>query len=196
MTEESNSTENNNIENTQKDKLKLWLPFTGLPLILAAILLIYLGKIDFFALLRIILIIVFGYIAAVLDIKNKKIPNRLVLVMLGVWAVTMATKLIIDTESAVAILQDALLGFAIGGGLFLLVYAISRKGLGGGDVKFMAAAGLYLGLSGTLSSMLYGTILAALTGIILLIMKKLGRKDPMPLAPFLYVGILITVFYR
>jgi len=44
--------------------------------------------------------------------------------------------------------------------------------------------------------MLYGTILAALTGLILILLKKLGRKDAMPLAPFIYAGILITVFYR
>jgi len=143
-----------------------------------------------------LLIIVFGYVAAVLDLTVRKIPNTLILTMLGAWALTMTPKLFVDTEAAISLLLGALLGFGVGGGLFLLVYVVSRKGLGGGDVKFMAAAGLYLGFSGTMTSMLVGTILAALTGLVLILIKKLGRKDQMPLAPFIYAGILVTVFYR
>ena len=179
-----------------KDKYKTWLPYAGIPLVLAALLLARADRIDVFVLLWYSLVVVFGYVAAVLDVKIRKIPNNLVLVMLGAWILTMAPKLLIDTGAAVVLLLDALLGFAVGGGLFLLVYFVSRKGLGGGDVKFMAAVGLYVGFSGTMTSMLYGTILAALTGLVLILTKKLGRKDPMPLAPFIYIGILITVFFQ
>ena len=76
----------------------------------------------------------------------------------------------------------------------MLIYIISRNGLGGGDVKFMAVAGLYLGFSGTVPAILYGTLLAAFTGLVLIVLKKLGRKDTMPLVPFLFVGIMITIF--
>ena len=44
--------------------------------------------------------------------------------------------------------------------------------------------------------MLFGTILAALAGLTLIVLKKISRKDKIPLAQFLYVGILITVFLR
>ena len=140
------------------------------------------------------LIIIFGYIAAVFDIKTRRISNKLILTMLAVWVITLTPKLFLDTEAAVALLTDSALGLAISGGLFLLVYLISKKGLGGGDVKFMAAAGLYLGFSGSVPAILFGTVLAALTGISLILFKKIGRKDPIPLAPFLYTGILITLF--
>ena len=59
--------------------------------------------------------------------------------------------------------------------------------LGGGDVKFVAAAGLFLGFARIIPATLYGTILAALTGLALIALKKIGRKDKMPLAPFLYI---------
>ena len=179
-----------------KTKIKSMLPYAGLPLIMAAMLFLHAARTDPFVLLICELAIAFGYAAAVLDIKAKSIPNSLVLAMLVAWALTMAPKLFLDTDAAVMFLRDAALGFLVGGGLFLFIYIISRKGLGGGDVKFMAAAGLYIGFSGTLSAMLYGTVLAAVAGLALLLSKKLTRKDAMPLAPFLYVGILITVFYR
>ena len=87
------------------------------------------------------------------------------------------------------------MGGAIGGGVFLLVYIISRHGLGAGDVKFMAIAGLYLGMNLVMSSMLIGSILSAITGIVLLCMKKISKKDEIPLVPFLYMGILLTIFF-
>jgi len=177
------------------DNFKLALPYIGLPVISITFLVIYLGSINPFFMLLHQLIIVFGYIAAVSDIKTKKIPNTLVLAMLGVWVIVMVPQLFSNVSVTVDLLIESLLGFLVGGGLFLLVYVVSRKGLGGGDVKFMAAAGLYLGFAGVVPTMLYGTVLAGIVGLALLLMKKIGKKDAIPLAPFLYVGMLITLFF-
>lgn len=172
------------------------LPYVGIPVLTAAFAIIHTGYMDLFVILLFELIIIFGYVAAVLDLTTKRIPNVLVLVMLAAWVLVMMPKLLVDTDTAIGMLTDSAIGFAVAGGLFLLVYLVSRKGLGGGDVKFMAAAGLYTGYSGILPAMLYGTILAGITGLVLLGLKKIGKKDTMPLAPFLYAGILIAVFYR
>ena len=170
------------------------LPYVGLPIIGIALLLWRTGHTDSFITLRSELLIVFGYITSVLDMKFKKIPNGLILLMLASWALIMIPRLFYETDKSITLLLDSAIGFAVGGGMFLLVYLISRKGLGGGDVKFMAAAGLYLGLGGVLPAMLCGTVIAAITGFVLILLKKIGRKDPIPLAPFLYIGILLTVF--
>ena len=177
-----------------KTKLNPVLPYIGIPVICFAWLLFRAGQTDTLAALRYMTLIVFGYITAVLDIKMKKIPNNLILVMLSAWVLIMAQSLIFEMETAIKPLISSVIGFTVSGGMFMLVYLISRKGLGGGDVKFIAAAGLYLGTAGILSAMLCGTVLAALTGMALILLKKIGRKDPIPLAPFLYAGILITVF--
>ena len=179
-----------------KEKLIPLLPYIGIPVIGTAFLLLYASQTDLFIILLCELIIIFGYAAAVFDIKTKKIPNKLVLAMFAAWVLAMMPKLFLDIDTATVMLWDAVLGFVVCGGLFLLVYIISRKGLGGGDVKFMAVAGLYIGFAGALSAMLYGTVLAGLVGLVLMLFKKIGRKDTIPLAPFLYIGILITIFYR
>jgi len=118
----------------------------------------------------------------------------LVIIMLFGWLMLIVPMIFHDTENGLRLLADSIYGLLIGGGLFLLVYIISRKGLGGGDVKFMAVAGLYLGFAGTVPSILYGTVLAAITGLILIALKRIGRKDTMPLVPFLFAGIMITMF--
>jgi leader peptidase (prepilin peptidase)/N-methyltransferase len=175
-------------------KSKQTVAYCGLPFILAILIILRTGHIDTVALLWYMLIAVFGYIATVLDIKTKKIPNKLVLIMLAAWAITLIPLIFLETSQAIILLIDSALGFCLGGGLFLLVYAVSRKGVGGGDVKFMAATGLYIGLYGIIPAIFYGSILAAITGLALLLLKKIKRKDKIPLAPFLYTGILITMF--
>lgn len=174
--------------------IKQLLPYAGMPFICGALFLIRAGDKDAVILLRYELIIMIGYIAAILDLKTKRIPNGLVLVMHAAWGITSAMKLFTDTDAAVRLLIDSAFGFITGGGLFLLVYLISHKGLGGGDVKFMAASGAYLGFAGTITVLLYGSVLAALTGLALILLKKIGRKDSVPLAPFLYIGMLAAIF--
>ena len=178
-----------------REKIKPVLPYMGMPVIAAALFFMRAGDTDMFILLWFELAAVFGYAASVCDLKSKKIPNSLIIAMILAWILTMAPQFFVNTESAVLLLKEAGLGFLTGGGVFLFVYIISRRGLGGGDVKFMAAAGLYTGFFGILSAMLYGSVLAALTGFSLLLFKKIGKKDSIPLAPFLYAGILITIFW-
>jgi prepilin signal peptidase PulO-like enzyme (type II secretory pathway) len=173
---------------------RIVLHCAGILAIISAWLLLCTEGMAVFILLKYALLIVFGYAASVFDIQTKRIPNRLVLSMLTVWLFVMALKLLLDIEDGVRLLADSLFGLLVGGGLFMLVYLISRKGLGGGDVKFMAAAGLFLGFGKIIPAMLYGTVLAAMTGLVLILLKRIGRKDTIPLAPFLYAGILITVF--
>ena len=177
-----------------KARLQTMLPYAGIPAAAIAAFILQMRRIDSFTLLRFQLLIIIGYIVAVSDIKEKRIPNSLVLAMLLGWAMIMVPQLFLQTDSAIALLADSALGFAIGGGMFFLVYILSRKGLGGGDVKFMAATGLFLGVFGILPAMLCGTVLASLFGFVLIILKKIGRKDTIPLAPFLYVGILTTIY--
>jgi len=152
------------------------------------------GKLTTFFIFRTVMLITFSFTAMLIDIKKRCIPNRLVFGMFTGWLFLMAPKLLLDTQAGIPILTDSVVGLLVGGGVFLSVYLLSRRGLGGGDVKFMAVAGLFLGLGGTLPVILYGTVLAALSGLILIALKRIKRKDAIPLAPFLFAGIMITVF--
>lgn len=177
------------------DKLKPLLPYIGIPLLATALPLVRWDSLDAFTLLQSELLLVIGYAAAVKDIREKAVSNRLVLALLVCWLLTMLPQLVVDIEVGLSRLINAFIGFLVGGALFLLVYLISKNGLGGGDVKFMSVAGLYLGLNGILPAILYGSVLAAMFGGVLILLKKIGRKDAIALIPFLYVGILITIFF-
>ena len=151
------------------------------------------GKTDAFHMLVWQMLVVFGYAATVYDIREKRVPNQLIGFMMGAWILSIVPQLFFQTEMTIRFLLRGVWGFLIGGLVFLVVYLVSRKGLGGGDVKLMAVSGLYLGIDGVLPAMLYGSVLAALTGIILILIKKIGKNDAIALVPFLYVGMILTM---
>lgn len=179
-----------------KQKWKTWLPYAGIPILCGALILVQRGRLDGAELLLRVLLLVFGYVAAAGDLKDKRVPNRLVAVMAGAWVLVIVPQLLLRTEETLFLAFSGLAGFLLAGFIFLAVYLISRKGLGGGDVKLMAVSGLYLGFGGVLPTMLYGSVMAALTALVMIALKKITAKDSIPLVPFLYVGMLLTLFIR
>lgn len=77
--------------------------------------------------------------------------------------------------------------------LFILAYL--TKGIGYGDVKLMASAGLVLGFSNIILAFFIGIISGGLFGAILLARKLKESKAEMPLGPWLILGIGIALFF-
>lgn len=78
-----------------------------------------------------------------------------------------------------------------------LLAALIRDGMGGGDIKLMAAAGLVLGLQKSMAAIIMGlTAMLVFHTIYTLIQRLRGRNSPKayPLAPFLSLGCLATYF--
>ena len=98
-------------------------------------------------------------------------------------------------EEFLRLLLQSLAGGLVLGLAALVVYLLSRKGLGGGDVKFLAAAGLYLTVGPGLTAVILGTVLSAVTALVLMALRKLSVRDAIPLIPFLYAGILTVAFF-
>ena len=179
-----------------KKEWKKWLPYSGMLLLGTVLAIVQWNRLDKVELLLRLLLTGFGYVAAIQDMKEKRVPNRLVTAMLGGWVLVMMPSLFMRTEESLFLLFSGVVGFLLAGFIFLTVYLVSRKGLGGGDVKLMAVSGLYLGFNGVLPAMLYGSVLAALVSLTLIVMKKITPKDSIPLVPFLYVGMMLTILIR
>ena len=175
---------------------KTWVWWAGLPVLAVLLPVVRLEAVPALRLLLWEALVVLGYAASVWDLREKRIPNGLIGLMAAAWVLIVTPFLFLQTDQGAACALDGALGFLLGGGLFLAVYLISRRGLGGGDVKFMAVSGLFLGLNGVLPAVLCGSILASLTGGALILGKRIHRKDSIPLVPFLYAGILLTAFFQ
>ena len=78
--------------------------------------------------------------------------------------------------------------------MFLLCLAIDGA-FGGGDIKLMAAAGLFLGWQNTLLAMFFGILGGGVYGMYLLAAKKADKKDHFAFGPFLCAGIVLAMLF-
>ena len=72
----------------------------------------------------------------------------------------------------------------IGGGIFLLLAIVSKGSLGGGDVKLIAALGLWLGAQELISVVLIGTIVGGLAAVLMILTKQKDRSSYFAYGPY------------
>ncbi|HWR43651.1 prepilin peptidase [Sporomusa sp.] len=92
-------------------------------------------------------------------------------------------------------ISDMLTASLTGGGLLLIIAVITRGGMGGGDIKFVAALGLWLGLKLTLLTLFLSFIIGGIGGALLLLLKLKSRKDFIPFGPFIALGAFVSMMY-
>ena len=142
----------------------------------------------FYAALVSILIVI-----SIIDYYHKIIPDSINLTILIVGIIyKLSIVLVLKGENT---LLDSLLGFALGGGLFLLI-AILTNAMGGGDIKMMGALGVWFGVKVILLILLLSFIIGSIVMVILLITKMKGRKDEVPFGPFICVATVLSMIYR
>ncbi len=136
-----------------------------------------------------------------IDLKHRIIPNSLVgigLVIGLVFYLPHLLSFIVTVPGALVSerpVHEALGGMLLGGGIMLVIFLVSRGGMGAGDIKLMALIGLYVGLRGTAAVLMLGFFFGAITGVAFMVTGKLTRKDALPFAPFLSLAALIQVLW-
>ncbi|SHJ37318.1 prepilin peptidase [Parasporobacterium paucivorans] len=138
----------------------------------------------FFAALFSILVVL-----SFIDLKYQIIPDGLVVAMLVLGV-------------ANGFYQTVFLGvpwqtwvirfFAASVPLFILGL-IFPEGMGGGDIKLMAAAGLFIGWKLILLSLFAGALYGGVVSIFVILVKKGSRKTALPFGPMLSLGIITCV---
>ena len=105
------------------------------------------------------------------------------------WAIAMAvTAAVLRLTGGLSAVIDGALGAALGFGFIMIIILISRGGMGFGDAMLMMGVGSFLGWKMTVAALYFGFISGGIVVIPLLILKKVSRKDSVPLGPFLAFG--------
>lgn len=89
----------------------------------------------------------------------------------------------------------AFAGLVLATAIMGVLYVLGRGALGAGDVRLAPALGLYLGwheLRAVYYGIFLGFILAAVVSLGMLLLRRLGRKDEIPMGPFLVIGTLVV----
>lgn len=123
-----------------------------------------------------------------IDLQHQIIPDVISLpgIVAGLIA-SLATGRVSWMESA--------LGIIVGGGTFLVIILASGGGMGGGDMKFGAMLGAFLGWKVVLLTIFIAVVLGGALAVALIASGLRGRKDPIPFGPFLAAGGAVGLFW-
>lgn len=132
-------------------------------------------------------------VLSVIDARTHEIPNG-INIFIAVIGLIRAIYIIIPLIKSHSNVLDVVLGPVVVAGALLLILILSGGGaIGGGDVKLMAAAGLFLGLKGSLVALVIGCIAGAVIHVALMKIKHLGRE--LAMGPYLSLGIAVTALW-
>lgn len=139
-------------------------------------------------------------VIAVYDARNMEIPLILLLtgVVVTAFYALVATGLSDNSWlDPFAIWRTMLWGGSLAAALFYaLVYFSKETWMGMGDVWLAGIAGAAVGLPALLLLLTLSFMTGAIVGGALLFLGKRGMKSQVPFAPFLGIGMLVTIFLQ
>ena len=146
-------------------------------------------------------IALFGYCAAfsallvatVIDWRTMEIPDSMWITVLIGGVITYIDELVAEGFDVHCLIERVIGFFAASGVLFLLA-VITKGGMGGGDIKLMAAVGFMLGWKVVLLALVMGGFIGTLYLIFMAIKNKGKVPRKVPFAPHLSLATVICMF--
>jgi leader peptidase (prepilin peptidase)/N-methyltransferase len=135
-----------------------------------------------------------GVALALIDIDVKRLPNVIVLPSYLVAGVLLTGAAAVSGQWGD--LLRAAGGMAALYGLYFLLALVYPAGMGFGDVKLAGVLGLYLGWLGwaeVIAGGFLGFLFGGLGGLLLMAVRRAGRKSQIPFGPYMLAGALVAV---
>jgi leader peptidase (prepilin peptidase)/N-methyltransferase len=147
-------------------------------------------------------LVAFLYLAAIsvalafIDIEHHRLPDVIVLPSYAVGAILLSTACILVGDYAA--LLRAGVGLVAMAGVYLVLAALWKGGMGLGDVKLAGVLGLYLGYTGW-GALAVGSIgafiLGGIFGLVLILLHKTTRKSGIPFGPWMALGAWVGILF-
>jgi prepilin peptidase CpaA len=129
------------------------------------------------------LLLIFSTAALYYDLKDQRIPNKLVIIC------TISGIVIHTSFDEWSGLLMSLIGCASGMIVLLVLYFF--KAVGAGDVKFFGAIGALVGMDFTLYCMMYSLVYAGFIGLLIILFRKEFSKR----MGFIYKSCIMLLIY-
>lgn len=132
-----------------------------------------------YKIVHICLIIILGVIC-VFDIKRKKIPVYMLIILAAAGIISNFTVGEFDIEKRIIAMLPGM--------ILLIVSMITKQQIGYGDGMIILIMGLYIDIDDILSIVLSSFLLSSIAAIILMTVFKKKKNFEMSFSPFLLIG--------
>jgi leader peptidase (prepilin peptidase)/N-methyltransferase len=130
-----------------------------------------------------------------IDLHEFRLPREITYTAFLLSSVAIIVAALVNEEPER--IWKAALGAGIALAIMGLIYALSRGGMGDGDVRLAPLLGLHLGYLDPAIvpvGLFYGFLIGAVIGVIAMAIGSAGRKTALPFGPFLALGTVVAVF--
>lgn len=139
-----------------------------------------------------------GTLLSAIDLRVMRLPDAVVAPAYPMAGMLLAASVLLPPSGPdLHRGAQALVGMALITVLYWSLWRVHPRGLGFGDVKLSGLTGLYSGWAAGPVGALVGAFWAfaafAVVGLVLLLLRRAGRSDPLPLGPFMIAATLATV---
>lgn len=125
------------------------------------------------------------------DVKTRRIPDGFngAILLLGILKM-------IFTKEGNPTMTEAVAGFFFFGSLLFFVCFLHKGGIGGGDIKLVAAGGFYLGIYEMMDAAFIGFFISGIYGLALMVFFRARKNRFFPLGPFLCFGLAVKILVK
>jgi len=132
-------------------------------------------------------------VLTMIDVDHKLLPDDITLPLLWLG-------LLFNLGATFVSLADAVIGAMAGYLILWSVYWLfklltGKEGMGYGDFKLLAAIGAWLGWQALPLVILLSSLVGAICGIALIVMRGRGREVPIPFGPYLAIAGWIALLW-
>ena len=128
-----------------------------------------------------------------IDVDHQLLPDDITLPLMWLG-------LVFNVGNTYVSLQDAVIGAMAG---YLILWSIywlfklltGKEGMGYGDFKLLAALGAWLGWQALPVIILLSSLVGAICGIALMVIKRRGKEIPIPFGPYLAMAGWIALLW-
>ena len=136
-----------------------------------------------------------GVILAYVDARTRLLPTRIIAPSYGIVIFLILVSAAVERDAS--LLVRAAFGWAVMGGVYLLLWLVHPRGLGYGDVRLSGLLGIGLAGAGwgALAVGLYaGFLLGGVGGLVLIALRRTGQRS-FPFGPAMLAGALVGVVW-
>ncbi len=128
-----------------------------------------------------------------IDLDTQLLPDSIALPLLWLG-------LLLNLNATYTDLAGAVVGASAGyltlwSVFWLFKLATGKEGMGYGDFKLLAAIGAWLGWQVLPLTILLSSLVGAIVGIALIVLRKHGREIPIPFGPYLAAAGLLALYW-